>query len=82
MTDQTVFQDFLGETVKAAFAEQERVIGTLPKDSQVLELPEFAKWLIVHPTEPVKAITMDGRLVTLDGLFLSSPSIRQESEAE
>ena len=82
MTDQTVFQDFLGETVKAAFAEQERVIGTLPAGSQVLELPDWARWLIVHPSEPVKAITMDGRLVTLTELFLSSPSIRQESEAE
>ncbi len=82
MTDNPDFHDFLGDTVKAAFAEQERVMGTLPAGSQVLELPEHAKWLIVHATEPVKAITMDGQLVTLDGLFLSSPSIRQESEAE
>lgn len=71
MTDQSKLEDFLGDTVKAAFAEQERVIGTLPAGSHLLELPDFAKWLVVEPDEEaktltLKAITADGRLVTLD----------------
>lgn len=78
MTDTTVFQDFLGDTVKSAFAEQERVIGTLPEGWMLLELPPWARWVAAYPgCGALKAITMDGKLVEL-----TSPSIRQESEAE
>ena len=77
MTDKTVFQDFLGETVKAAFAEQERVIGTLPDGSMILDLPPWARWLVTHPTDGLKAITADGKLVALE-----PPSIRRENGGE
>lgn len=71
------FEEFLGEAVERAMSDQERTIGSLPDGSTVLELPPWARWIVIHPTEAPKAITMDGRLVDL-----SSPSIRQESEAE
>jgi hypothetical protein len=77
MTNETVFQDFLGDTVKAAFAEQERVIGTLPDGSMILDLPPWARWLVTHPTEGLKAITADGKLVELQ-----PPSIRRENGGE
>jgi len=64
MTDIT--PSILGETVESEFRAQEKTIGTLPDGSTILELPAWARWIVVHPSEPTKAITADGRLVTLD----------------
>lgn len=45
--------------------KQQRVIGTLPAGSVIHELPMFSRYLVLHPTEPPKIITMSGLLVTI-----------------
>ena len=61
--------DILGEAVETAFREQEKTIGTLAAGSMILELPPWAKWIVVHPTEPMKVITMDGQMVEITAPF-------------
>ena len=55
--------DILGEAVETAFREQEKTIAKLPKGSTILDLPPWARWLVVCPNEPLRAITADGELV-------------------
>ena len=65
-----------------SFQAQERVIGALPSGSTLLELPAWAKWLVVHPTEPTQCITADGRMITLDPPLRSLGSADKDWKAE
>ena len=56
---------FLDEATDAAHKAQEKVIGTLPVESVIHDLPPGAKFIVAHPTEPMKVITLDGELVPL-----------------
>lgn len=76
MTDAKALDAILGVAIEEGFRQQERLIGTLSAETTIFELPPWARWLVLHPTEPPKAVTLDGKLISLE-----SPSIRQESEA-
>ena len=58
--------DVFGDAIERSFKYQEHTISTLPMDSSILELPAWARWLVIHPDEPIKCITADGELITLE----------------
>lgn len=78
MTDDAKTLDaIIGVALSAGFRQQEKVIASLGAKAQLFELPPWARWLVLHPTEPPKAITLDGKLIALE-----SPSIRREGSEQ
>lgn len=62
--------DILGEAVETAFREQEKTIANLPEGWTILELPPWAKWVVVYPGHgALKAITLDGQMIELTAPF-------------